>query len=70
VTLTGTIDAAVATIAAERRSRRRSGDGRGLPILDAVTGIGNATALNLAQRRSDADTTDGNIDIANAAREL
>jgi len=39
----------------------------GTSNLDAVTGIGNATALNLASTTIDADTTDGNIDIANAA---
>jgi len=66
VTLTGTIDAAVATIGGSGDQRRRSGDGGDFQS-GCGHGIGNATALNLASTTIDADTTDGNIDIANAA---
>ena len=67
ITLNGTIDTAVANLTAGVAINGGGVLTAGTVDLNAVSGIGNTTALNIASATIDADTTSGNIDINNAA---
>ncbi|MCP3951032.1 MAG: hypothetical protein GY697_02240, partial [Desulfobacterales bacterium] len=66
INVTGVVGAAVANLTAGNAINGGGGTlDAGTVDLNAVTGIGNTTALNTASSTIDADSTDGNIDLNN-----